>query len=138
MKRIALVFFIAGLFSCTSKQESKDAAFWRMKYEALNSFVKRKGLKTEADKAIKDYESAMSLYHFSVFENHYSLNGQEVKREALKEAVAGLKGKKDQKINITAMYDAKHQDLLTLMNELSMAGYTNFNISNEKNLKASP
>ncbi|MCM8526920.1 MAG: biopolymer transporter ExbD [Lentisphaeraceae bacterium] len=132
MMKLLQIIFILSLFSCTSKQETKDAAFWRMKYEALDSFVKKKGLKTEADKAVKDYESAMSVYHFAVFKNYYSLNGTELESSQLKERISGLKGKKGQKINITAMHDASHQDLLKLMNELSLAGFTNFNLSSEK------
>ena len=118
MKRFIILVFTLSLFSCTSKQETKDGTFWRMKYEALDTFVKRKGLKPEADKAVKDFELTLPVNHFSVFETHYSLNGKDIKGSELKDSVAGLKGEKDQKINITAMYNVKHQDLLALMNYL--------------------
>ena len=138
MNRILLLVFTLSLFSCSSKQETKDAAFWRMKYEALDSYVKQQGLKAEADKAIKEYETALSMYHFSVCANHYTLNGVKFKSPELRGRIASLKGKKNQKINITTKSNARHQDLLSLMNELSLAGYTNFNLSNERNIQTSP
>ena len=47
-------------------------------------------------------------------------------------------GDKGQVINIVAMDTSKHQDLLTLMNELSLAGFKNFNLSTQKAIKPAP
>ena len=76
MNRIILTVILSALFSCSTKQETKDAAFWRMKYEALESFVKRKGLKSEADQALQEHEVAQSDYNFMVSEGAYALNGK--------------------------------------------------------------
>jgi len=127
-----------SLFSCTTQKETKDATFWRKKYEALNAYVKRKGLKAEADRAVVDLEKELAKYHFTVFESHYSLNGKDVKKSELPASVKSLKGEKKQPINIMAMNDASHEALLLLMNELSLSGFNNFNLISEKKLKPVP
>lgn len=138
MKIILLVLFSTVLFSCSTKQETKDAAFWRMKYEALNSFVKRKGLKQESENAVRAYGKAKSEYSFTVFEKAYSLNGKRLVQSDLKAAISKMTGEKKQLINIIAMSNSKHHDLLFLMNELSLGGFKNFNLSTEKILKPVP
>lgn len=136
--KILISVFVLSLFSCTSRQETKDATFWRKKYEALDAYVKRKGLKEEADKAVADLEKELAVYHFTVFETRYSLNGKDIDKDSLSATVKTLAGSKSQPINIMAMNDAPHQALLLLMNELSLNGFKNFNLTSEKNLKPVP
>ncbi len=136
--RIIISISVLSLVSCTSQQETKDATFWRKKYEALNAYVKRKGLKEEADKAVIDLEKNLAVYHFTVFQTRYSLNGKDIDKNSLSAAVKNLEGAKSQPINILAMNDAPHQSLLLLMNELSLNGFKNFNLTSEKNLKPAP
>ena len=135
-------FFITAMllltFSCTTQKESKDATFWRKKYEALNAYVKRKGLKSEADKAVVDLEKNLGNYYFTVFKSRYSLNGKDINKEALTDVVKTLEGAKSQPINITASEEASHESLLRLMNELSLNGFKNFNLSSERNQKPLP
>ena len=136
--RVLITISILTLLSCTTQKETKDAVFWRKKYEALNAYVKRKGLKEEADKAVVNLDKSLAVYHFTVFQSHYSLNGKKIEKSLLSSAVKSLNGLKSQPINIMAMQDAPHQSLLFLMNELSLNGFKNFNLTSEKNLKPVP
>ena len=136
--RVLITISILTLLSCTTQKETKDAVFWRKKYEALNAYVKRKGLKEEADRLVVDLEKSLAVYHFTVFQSHYSLNGKDIQKSLLSAAVKNLKGEKSQQINIMAMNDAPHQSLLFLMNELSLNGFKNFNLTSERNLKPAP
>lgn len=138
MIRVLAILLMLVFTSCSSRQETKDAAFWRMKYEALDAFVKRKGLKKEASKAVQDFEAARAVYSFRVAKEKYSLNGSQVAKVDLRSTLKTLKGDKGQVINIIAAEEAKHEDLLFLMNELSLAGFKNFNLASEKNIRPAP
>lgn len=73
-----------------------------------------------------------------VSEGAYALNGKKLNLTSLKKVIKEMLGDKGQVINIVAMDNSKHQDLLTLMNELSLAGFKNFNLSTQKTIKPAP
>ena len=135
---IVLTAAVCLAVSCTTEKESKDAAFWRMKYEALDSFVKKKGLDAEAEKAVLEYEQHRSPYRFTVFKDGYALNGKSINKDALQAAIKNMSCPKSQRIEIMAMAEVSYEDILLLMNELNLNGFKNFNLISEKNAQTIP
>ena len=132
IKLLLITFILFALGSCMTQKETKDATFWRRKYEALEYFVKRKGLDAEAEQAVKQYEESRALYSFRVFKDGYALNGQSLAADTLDWAIKNMKGPKNQLIDIKAMPDVNYEDILHLMNELNLNGFKNYNLTSEK------